>query len=46
VLGVIAYRRGAGPANNALALTAVGLALVLVIPTLFSGIAYGMGLTD
>lgn len=46
VFGVVAYRRGAGIPNNTLAIVAIGLSLLLVVPTLYSGIAYGLGLTD
>ena len=42
----LGYRRGRTALNNGLAILVAVVLLVLVVPTLTSGILYGLGLTD
>jgi hypothetical protein len=46
ILSVIAYRRGRNRRNNTFAVTSIAVLVLLVVPTLTSGILYGLGLTD
>lgn len=46
VLGVIGYRSGRGVPNTVCSIVAVILPLLILIPTLFSSIVYGSGLSD
>lgn len=41
-----ALRLGRGEANNGVAIAGIVVSLLLVLPTMYSGIAYAMGLTD
>jgi hypothetical protein len=46
VFGVTAFRVGAGRRHNTVALIAVAVPVLLAVPTITSGVLYGLGLTD
>lgn len=46
VFGAIGYRKGRGVVNAVLSFGAVGLGALLLIPTLYSAVMYGLGLSS
>lgn len=45
VFGVVAYRQGRGTANTVLSLVAIALGVLVLIPTLYSAVVYGLGMS-